>query len=63
MAMLLTFKYVSIFLMLSDYVRVIYSVNVRKIILVLISFSRVRPTSNYFRPSPLTHSAVMHATS
>jgi hypothetical protein len=63
MGMLLTFKYVSVFLMLSDYVRVRYSVNVRNFFLVLTSFSRVRPTSNYFRPSPLTHSAVMHANS
>jgi hypothetical protein len=53
MGMLLTFKYVSIFYILSDCVRIIYNVNVCGTILVLTLFSRVHPTSNYFCPSPL----------
>jgi hypothetical protein len=54
MGMVLTFKYVSVFLILSDCVKFIYTVNVWKTISVLTSFSRVRPTSNFFRPSPLS---------
>jgi hypothetical protein len=41
MGMLLTFKHVSVFLILNDCVRIIYRVNVWGTILVLTLFSRV----------------------
>jgi hypothetical protein len=50
---LLLLKYISIFIVVSGYITMIYIINISRLYLSLYHLFRIRPTSNYFRPSPL----------